>query len=88
MNRQNETLPADDFQADPLPQDRKIKVYSEYSYVKEYLKHSRFEIVEESSDADILWLSKHLKDYKYDIMLKISFLGQKSSKINNYSLKG
>ncbi len=62
--RQNETLPADDFEAAPLPSDRKIKVYAEYAPIRDNLRHPRFEIVDSEEEADVLWYTKHFKDYK------------------------
>jgi len=46
-----------------LPKDRKIKVYSEYSFINNYLTHDSFEITDSKSEADIIWLSTHFKQY-------------------------
>lgn len=51
------------------PLDTKLKVYSEYRFVNEYLTHPRFEIVESIDQADILWLMSHFKDYE-DLSLR------------------
>ena len=59
-----ETLPADDFEIAPLPSDRKIRVYAEYRFIGQYLKHPRFEMVDNMEEADILWITKHFKDFK------------------------
>lgn len=58
-------MPAEDFEAAPLPTDRKIRVYAEYKYIGQYLKHPRFEMVETKEEADILWITSHFKDFKY-----------------------
>jgi len=42
----------------------KLKVYSEYSFVKNYLKHPKFEITYAEEDADILWYVHHFADYR------------------------
>ncbi|CAG2103519.1 unnamed protein product [Medioppia subpectinata] len=47
-----------------LPQNRKIKVYSHYKYINEYLSHESFEITDSTAEADILWLSSHFKEFK------------------------
>lgn len=44
--------------------DRKLKVFSEYSYVNNYLTDSAFEIIDNEDEADILWLVSHYKKYK------------------------
>jgi len=62
--RQNETLPSDDFQAQPLPSERQIAVYAEYEPIRVNLKHPRFKVVDNEEEADILWYTKHFKDFK------------------------
>lgn len=42
----------------------KLKVYAEYRFVNDFLKHPRFEITYEEEDADILWYVHHFTDYK------------------------
>lgn len=42
----------------------KLKVFSEYRYINEYLTSSDFEIVDNESDADILWYLNHFKTFK------------------------
>lgn len=42
----------------------KIKVYSEYDIVCEFLTDPLFEIVDDSLDADILWCTTHFKKFK------------------------
>ncbi|KAI4495456.1 hypothetical protein M0802_008670 [Mischocyttarus mexicanus] len=44
--------------------NEKLKVYSEYNYVNDYLTDSAFEIVDREEDADILWYTSHFKEYK------------------------
>lgn len=64
-SRTNETLPDPDFVQADLPFDqRKIKVYTEYENIARHLSHPSFEIVENSDDADILWLTTHFKQFK------------------------
>lgn len=43
----------------------KIKVFSEYGKVAEFLDHPAFEITNDKENADIWWLYGHFKDYKY-----------------------
>ncbi len=63
-SRQNESYPDPDFKAAPLPTDRKIRVFAEYIYIGQNLKHPRFEMVDNEEDADVLWLTKHYKTFK------------------------
>ena len=35
--------------------DKKYKVFSDYPFINQYLKHERFEITEDEQDADIIW---------------------------------
>jgi tubulin--tyrosine ligase-like protein 12 len=65
MSRENESFPDESFEAAPLPTDRKIKVYSEYVYIGKNLKHPRFEMVDDPEEADVLWLTKHYKKFKW-----------------------
>ncbi|OAD56863.1 Tubulin--tyrosine ligase-like protein 12 [Eufriesea mexicana] len=44
--------------------DTKLKVYSQYTYINEYLNDQAFEIVENEDEADILWYLSHFKEYK------------------------
>ncbi|KAL0120581.1 hypothetical protein PUN28_008343 [Cardiocondyla obscurior] len=44
--------------------NRKVKVYSQYSYVKKYLTDPAFEITDNEEEADILWIVTHYKKYK------------------------
>lgn len=63
-SRVNETLPNPDVDLEELPKDRPIRTYAEYSFIRQFLTHPRFQIVENSNEADILWLSTHFKSYK------------------------
>ncbi|XP_015591188.1 tubulin--tyrosine ligase-like protein 12 [Cephus cinctus] len=59
-----ETLPeAIDVESYRRPPGVKLKVFSQYVFVNEYLTDSEFEIVNNAQDADILWLTRHFKDY-------------------------
>ncbi|XP_066594754.1 tubulin--tyrosine ligase-like protein 12 [Prorops nasuta] len=61
----NETLPTTRSIATVSTLKRtKLKVFSEYSFVNQYLTDPEFEIVDRESDADILWLVSHFKHYK------------------------
>ncbi|KAK9869307.1 hypothetical protein WA026_003059 [Henosepilachna vigintioctopunctata] len=40
-----------------------LKVFTQYSMVKQYLSCAPFELVENQDDADILWLTEHFKDF-------------------------
>ena len=42
----------------------KLKVYSQYTYINDYLNDPAFEIVNNEEEADILWYTSHFKDYK------------------------
>ena len=42
----------------------KLKVFSQYACVNEYLNDSAFEIVTNEHQADILWYTSHFKEYK------------------------
>ena len=60
-----ESLPNDDADyAFKLETRMKLKVYSEYRFVNEYLKHPRFEISSVEDDADVLWYMHHFTDYR------------------------
>ena len=64
-SRTNETVVEDpDFQAECLPTNRKIKVFTQYENIARNLSHSRFEIVATEEEADIVWLTHHFKQFK------------------------
>ena len=64
VSRMTETLPNADVEISDLPRDRPIRTYVEYVFIREYLKHPRFQFVDNSDEAEILWLSSHFKDFK------------------------
>lgn len=41
-----------------------LKVFSDYSYINEYLTSPKFSLVTDEHNADILWLTSHFKQYK------------------------
>ncbi|XP_013785928.1 tubulin--tyrosine ligase-like protein 12 isoform X1 [Limulus polyphemus] len=47
-----------------IPTERKLKVYAEYSVIRENLHHPAFEIVHDENEADILWYNFHFKEYR------------------------
>lgn len=63
-SRVEESLPDSSIDYPDLVKNRKLKVYSEYRVIRENLKHSAFEIVDNEKDADILWLNYHFKNYE------------------------
>nr|CAH0103372.1 unnamed protein product [Daphnia galeata] len=64
VSRMTETLPNADVEISDLPRDRPIRTYVEYVFIRDYLKHPRFQFVDNSDEAEILWLSSHFKDFK------------------------
>lgn len=44
--------------------DRKLRVFSQYGNVNDYLTDPAFEIVDNEEEADILWLVSHYKAYR------------------------
>lgn len=63
-SRENESLPDPNAQIEPLPADRKVKVYTGYDVIAGNLHHPRFEIVPTEEEADILWLNDHFKTFR------------------------
>lgn len=59
-----ETLPSEDVDVPDLPSDRPIRTYVEYTFIRDFLKHPRFQLVDNPDEAEILWLSSHFKDFK------------------------
>ena len=41
-----------------------LKVFTQISLVREFLKHPCFELVDNKEDADILWLLESFRDYE------------------------
>jgi len=62
--RLEESLPDPGAKIEPLPTERKIKVYAEYEFIRKNLSDSRFELTDSLADADILWLATHFKDFE------------------------
>ncbi|XP_063831261.1 tubulin--tyrosine ligase-like protein 12 [Ostrinia nubilalis] len=42
----------------------KLKVFSEYRYINDYLNAPEFEIVDNAEEADVLWFINHFKTFK------------------------
>lgn len=59
----HESLPEimDELKADP---SKKLKVFSHYDNVNNYLTDPAFEITDNKEEADILWLMSHYKTYR------------------------
>ncbi|XP_046614168.1 tubulin--tyrosine ligase-like protein 12 [Neodiprion virginianus] len=49
--------------APQLNPGERIRVYSQYNLVKEFLTNPLFEIVDSEQDANVLWLTSHFKEY-------------------------
>ena len=67
-SRVNESLPNPDVDVQELPKDRPIRTFADYSVIRRFLTHPRFQIVENTDEAEILWLGSHFKNYKYIII--------------------
>ena len=64
-----EKLPeADEISLQSFPPDHIFKVYTDSSQVKDSLDHPRFTLVEDEDEADIVWSTKHVKDFRYQNM--------------------
>lgn len=59
-----ESLPLSNQERPIIEKNRPLKVYTEYELIKEYLTSTSFEIVNNETDADILWLTHHFKNYR------------------------
>ncbi|XP_017061437.1 tubulin--tyrosine ligase-like protein 12 [Drosophila ficusphila] len=60
-----ETYPTDN--TDPLPARSRcdpLKVYAEYEVVRQHLTSPEFILVSNESEADVLWLTRHFKNFK------------------------
>ncbi|XP_044746437.1 tubulin--tyrosine ligase-like protein 12 [Coccinella septempunctata] len=44
--------------------NKKLKVFAQYSLVRDYLSHDLFELVEDKDAADISWLTEHFKNFE------------------------
>lgn len=62
--KMNESRPSESFEYPGLPKDKNLRVYVEYSAFSKHLTDKRFEIVEKPEDADVLWYSKHFRDFR------------------------
>lgn len=60
----SETLPVVGAEIVNLPSDRPIRTYVEYVFIRDFLKHPRFQLVDNPDEAEILWLSSHFKDFR------------------------
>ncbi|MCL4127868.1 UNVERIFIED_CONTAM: hypothetical protein GTU68_035232 [Idotea baltica] len=49
----------------PLPSDKKIKVYTDYEYIKTCLTDSRYEITDHCDEADIIWMATHFNKFRW-----------------------
>lgn len=45
-------------------QSKKMKVFAQYSLVREYLSSDLFQLVEDKVEADIWWLTEHFKNFE------------------------
>ena len=61
----HESIPNLDVKFPALPQEGRIKVYTDIDQISQYLTDERFQFVEDTESADILWTSEYLKDFKY-----------------------
>lgn len=59
-----ESLPMLENFTEVLPKKNRYKVFTEYDIIKENLTDNRFEIIEDENEADILWYTKHFKQFK------------------------
>ncbi|XP_066265081.1 tubulin--tyrosine ligase-like protein 12 [Branchiostoma lanceolatum] len=60
-----ETLPVPDTTGNPLAnREGPYRVYTDIQVIRDNLTDSRFQIVEEESQADIMWTQNHLRDFK------------------------
>lgn len=59
-----ETLPENKDSKPQVDKSRPLKVFSTYSMVIKHLNDPAFQLVEDESEADVLWLTTHFKDYK------------------------
>lgn len=59
-----ESLPALELLQDKPELPVKVKVFSEYSFINEYLTGPEFEIVNNEEEADVLWYMDHFKTFR------------------------
>lgn len=59
-----ETYPSEDLLCEPqLDRNNPIKVYAEYDIVQQHLTSPYFVLVDNSEEADVLWLTTHFKNF-------------------------
>ncbi|XP_061389978.1 tubulin--tyrosine ligase-like protein 12 [Musca vetustissima] len=59
-----ETYPNEDNLCEPeIDRNEPLKVYAEYDIVRQHLTSPYFTLVDNSEDADVLWLTTHFKDF-------------------------
>lgn len=59
-----ESLPELEHFKQPQQIRDKYKVFTEYNLIREFLTDKRFEFVDTEDEADILWYTRHFKDYE------------------------
>ena len=52
-----------------FPKDKKIKVFTNFNLVKQFLDDEKFELVDKIEEADIRWISQHFREYTYYILI-------------------
>ncbi|XP_005176031.1 tubulin--tyrosine ligase-like protein 12 [Musca domestica] len=59
-----ETYPDEDLLCEPqIDRNDPLKVYAEYDIVRQHLTSPYFTLVDNSEDADVLWLTTHFRDF-------------------------
>ena len=53
-----------------LPRDRNVRVFTDIDMLEELLTDNRFEIIDESSEADIWWTRKYLSDFRCEMLIR------------------
>ncbi|XP_012995555.2 tubulin--tyrosine ligase-like protein 12 [Esox lucius] len=64
ISQQNKETHPLDIQPYTVPKDKVLKVYTEMAQVRNNLHHPRFTFTENEEEADILWTSSHIRDYR------------------------
>ncbi|XP_074660314.1 tubulin--tyrosine ligase-like protein 12 isoform X2 [Tubulanus polymorphus] len=60
----DESLPVMDADRVVFSRDRSVHVYSDDENLKAHLTDDRFELVDDPADADVMWFSKHYKNFR------------------------
>ena len=68
--RQAETLPDPNLVYQPLPTDRKLRVFFSYQNFREFLTDDRFTLVDSPEESDIVWISQTFKDFEWVFSFK------------------